>query len=187
MKRVISIIGKTGSLASALRERLSDGGRVTCYGKDQINMLDPGTISDNINNIKDSDVIIICSGTFGGKVRDVIDVNASGPIQMISELAASGSDAHVVVLGSHANMWTSWPGISIERLAYNTSKRNISEFVTGLEQSGTSDLKLTVYHVSKFDSNMNPGGRPIQEVVDTISWIINSENPPLVVENGKNK
>jgi len=185
MGRVISIIGKSGSLASALNETLSVNNQVICYGKNQVNMLDPESISNNINNIKDSNVIIVCSGSIDGSVRDMIDINAAGPIQLLTELYKADSKAHVVMIGSHSNMWTSWPGVDIERLVYNIAKKTLSDFVTGLEHSDKSNMKLTIYHVSRFNSNMNSGGMPIQEVIDNISWIIDQKNPPLVIENGK--
>jgi hypothetical protein len=117
----------------------------------------------------------------------MLDINALGPIQMLAELQTAGSKAHVVIIGSHASTWTSWPGIDIKRLTYNVAKKTISEFAIGLEHSDASDLTLTVYHVSRFDSKMNSGGRPISEVVKTISWIIDHKNPPLIFENGKSK
>ena len=187
MKRKISIIGKSGSLASSLTAELSATNQVTCYGKEQINMLVPESISSNIDNIKDSEVIIICSGVLTGNVRDMLDINSSGPIQILSELKTAGSNAHVVIIGSHASTWTSWPGINIERLTYNVAKKTILEFAIGFEQADSSDLTLTVYNASRFDSNMNPGGMPIQQVVNNVSWIIDHENPPLVFENGKSK
>lgn len=187
MERVISIIGKSGSLASALDKTLSVNNQVMCYGKDRINMLVPDSITDNINAIKDSDVIIVCSGLLKGKPRDMLDINTSGPIQLLSELVAVGSKAHVVIIGSHAQTWTSWPGIDIDRLTYNVAKKTVSEFVLGLEQSDKTSMKLTIYNVSRFDSNMNSGGMPIQEVVDNISEIIDHNNPPLIFENGKSK
>lgn len=187
MERVISIIGKSGSLASALNAHLSKKDKVTCYGKEQINMLESMTISNNIDNIKNSDVIIVCSGLLKGNARDILDVNAIGPIQLLTELSIAGSKAHVLIVGSHSQTWTSWPGIGIERLLYNVAKKTISEFAIGLEQSDKSNVRISVYHVSRFDSNMNSGGMTIQEVVDNISWIIDQKNPPLIFENGKLK
>jgi len=187
MKRKISIIGKSGSLASSLRAELSTTNQVTCYGKEQINMLIPESISSNIDNIKNSNTIIICSGVFTGNVREMLDINSSGPIQILSELQKVKSKAHVIIIGSHASTWTSWPDMDIQRLTYNVAKKTILEFAIGLEHSEASDLTLTVYNASRFNSAMNSGGMPIQQVVNNVSWIIDHENPPLVFENSKSK
>lgn len=188
VERVISIIGKSGSLSSALKKSLSVDNQVTCYSKDQINMLDAKSVIDNVDHIKDSDVIIVCSGTINDSVRNMIDINASGPIQLLSELTDKKSTAQVILIGSHAATWTSWPGITMERLSYNVAKKFLVEFVTGLEHSELSNMKFTIYNVSKFQSSMsNDAGIPIEDVVDNISWIINQSNPPLIFESGKSR
>lgn len=189
MNREISIIGKTGDLASALEADLSTNNQIQSFSKEQVNMLDANTISQIIPLIKNSDVIIICSGVMTGNVRDMLDINSVGQIQLLSELANSDSRSHVIVIGSHAATWTSWPNIELNRLLYNTSKNMLQEFVLGLEHSNLSKLQLSLYNVSRFNSKFSGmgGGVEIKEVVDKIKWLIDQTNPPLLIEEGKLK
>ena len=187
----ISIIGKTGTLASELCNSLTNDHQVNAYGKDLVDMRNPNSIKNITPTIKDSDVIIVCSGILNTSVNDIINVNATGPIELLTSLTESNSNSHVILIGSHAATWTSWPNIDIHRLIYNNSKKMLVNFVTGLEHSEQSRLKLTVYNVTRFKSNftndISKKGMELQEVVDTVHWLIDKKNPPLVYENSKTK
>ena len=99
------------------------------------------------------------------------------------KLIENKSQAHVIVVGSHGAMWTSWPDISIERLSYNVSKETIQSFVTGLAHSGSSNLKLSVVNPTKFQSKLNGyQGYSIDIIVDGIIHVIQAPTPILIYE-----
>jgi len=80
-------------------------------------------------------------------------------------------------------MWTSWPGISLERLSYNVSKETIQSFTIGLSQSGISNLKLSMFNPSRFQSKLNDyQGYPIDIIVDGIMHVIQAPTPILIYE-----
>lgn len=136
--------------------------------------------------ISENDVVIICSGTMSGNINKIMKVNALGPIHLLDELTRQNCKAHVIVIGSHAATWTSWPGVSLDRLSYNIAKKCLMDYVLGLEQSDATDMRLTLFNVSRFQSVMsNYTGRSMDEVLDKIMWLVEQEHPPLVLECGK--
>lgn len=188
MERVISIIGRSGGLAQSLRNRLSKNNNVRCHGKDVVDFNDSISIVNFTPQLLDSDVIIVCSGNLSENINRNMKINALGPIHLINELVGHGAKAHVVVIGSHASTWISWPGITMDRLSYNVAKKCLKDFITGLEHSELTNMKLTIYNVSKFQSPMSDyTGIPMDDVVNNIIWIIDQPNPPLIFENGKSK
>ena len=180
----ISIIGEHGDLARALSKKLITDHNVICYGKDKCNFLNKNEITALADKIYKSDIIISCPGVFtSGDSWDMFTINSIAPIFLLEKLVEKKSQTHVIIIGSHGAMWTSWPGISFERLLYNVSKETIQSFVTGLAQSGSSDLKLSVINPSKFQSKLNGyKGYPIDIIVDGIIHVIESPTPLLIYE-----
>lgn len=180
----VGLVGKEGDLAQALLQGLS-GHLVTSYSKEEYNF----TIKENVkklaNEISKHEVIICCTGVYNRDAYDTHLINTVGPIYLLELLAQRNSTAHVILVGSHSAMWTSWPHIELSRLSYNTSKQSLESYVTGLEHSKESNLKITLFNPSKFFSTMsNYSGYPINVIVDAIDYIINAKVPPLVYELG---
>jgi len=180
----ISIIGEHGDLARALYNKLKTDHHVICYGKDQYNFLNKEDITALADNIYQSDIIISCPGVFTSSDSwDMFTINAVAPVFLLEKLIENKSQAHVIVVGSHAAMWTSWPTISLERLSYNVSKETIQSFVTGLAQSGSSNLKLSVINPSWFQNKLNEyQGYSIDIIVDGIVHVIQAPTPILIYE-----
>lgn len=180
----ISIIGEHGDLAQALYNKLKTDHHVICYGKDQYNFLNKEDIIALVDNIYQSDIIVSCPGVYtSGDSWDMFTINAVAPIFLLEKLIENKSQAHVIVVGSHGAMWTSWPDISVERLSYNVSKETIQSFVTGLAHSDSSNLKLSVVNPTKFQSKLNGHqGYSIDIIVGGIIHVIQAPTPILIYE-----
>jgi len=183
----VSIIGENGDLARALHKKLIPDYNVICYGKDKHNFLNKNEIITLVNNIHKSDIIISCSGIYTSEDSwDMFTINAVAPIFLLEKLIEKQSQAHVIIVGSHGAMWTSWPGIDLNRLAYNNSKSALQSYIEGLDHSAVSKLTLTIFNATRFQSQMsNYQGYPISNVVNIIKELITNLNPPLVYEMGK--
>lgn len=183
-KSNVSIIGKHGSLAAALEKKLIADYHVSSYDKKEYNFLNKDSIVALANKIHSSDIIINCSGTFDKHdAWDSFLINAVAPAYLLEQLTLHKSTAHVIMIGSHSSMWTSWPGISFSRLMYNNTKQTLHSVVTGLSHSECSNLKLSIINCSKFQSSMNNlQGYPVDIVVDQILHVMNSPIPILVEE-----
>jgi short-subunit dehydrogenase len=183
-KSNISIIGEQGDLAKALYNKLILEHHVICYGKNQYDFLNKDNISTLVDSIHQSDIIISCPGVFASADSwETFTINALAPIYLLEKLVEKQSKAHVIIVGSHGAMWTSWPGISMGKLAYNVSKETIQSFTTGLSQSNLSDLKLSVFNPSVFQSKINGyQGHPIDIIVDGIIHVIQAPAPLLIYE-----
>lgn len=180
----IAVIGKEGDLAQALQINLKDH-CVTSYGKEQFNLSQKENVEQLAKLVVNKEVIIYCSGIVNHDCWDTFIVNTVGPAYLLELLTNYESQAHVIIVGSHSSMWTSWPDIPLARLSYNNSKLAIKEYVTGLEQSKKSNLKLTIFNPSRFKSVMsNNTGYSIDEIAKAIDYIINSTVIPLVYELG---
>jgi short-subunit dehydrogenase len=177
----VSIIGANGDLANAVYSNLQQDHLVTCYSKEQYDFRNKDDIVELSGKIHTDDVIISCVGIVDEDSWDVFTVNTLAPVYLLEQLSKHNSKSHVIFVGSHGAMWTSWPGISINRLVYNTSKQSLQSFVTGLDQSGTTELTVSILNPTKFQSKMSANhGYDINIVVESINHIINS--PVLVYE-----
>ena len=140
-------------------------------------------ISSLAPDILNYDVIVITAGINHGSVNDIFCTNFLGPIKILEALANIGYSGRVILVGSHAATWPSWPGIDLERLSYNLSKRFLREFVKGLAHSEQTKLKLTVFEPTKFQSKMSQfQGIEIQSVAKSLIDVICSDNYLLHVE-----
>jgi NAD(P)-dependent dehydrogenase (short-subunit alcohol dehydrogenase family) len=180
----VSIIGENGDLAKALYNKLITDHHVVYHGKDQYNFLDKEDIITLVDHVYQSDIIINCPGVFTSDDSwDMFTINAVAPVFLLEKLVEKKSQAHVIIIGSHGAMWSSWPSISLERLSYNISKETIQSFVTGLAHSGASKLKLSVVNPTKFQSKLNGyQGYPIDIIVDSIMHVIQAPTPILIYE-----
>lgn len=180
----VSIIGENGDLARALYNKLIIDHHVVCYGKDQHNFLNKEDVTTLADKIYKSDIIISCPGVYTSDDSwDMFTINSIAPIFLLEKLIEKKSQAHVIIVGGHGAMWTSWPGISFMRLAYNISKETIQSFTKGLSQSGMSNLKLSVFNPSRFQSKLNGyQGYSIDTIVDGLIHVIQAPAPLLIYE-----
>ncbi len=180
----VSIIGEHGDLARVLSKKLITDHNVICYGKDKCDFLIKNEITALADKIYKSDIIISCPGVFTSDDSwDMFTINSIAPIFLLEKLIEKKSQAHVIIVGSHGAMWTSWPGISLERLSYNVSKETIQSFTIGLSQSGISNLKLSMFNPSRLQTKLNDyQGYPIDIIVDGIMHVIQAPTPILIYE-----
>ena len=181
----LAIIGKAGTLASALagtNQLLSYD--VTCFGKDQYNLTDNSQVTALSKQLIGFDKIVITAGIYNSSDPwETYLVNTVSIATILNELIAAGSTAHITIAGSHGSMWTAWPGMPLERLWYNNSKKSLMDLVTSLSHSKVSKLKLTILNFSKFESSINGyTGYPIDTAVALVAQVVHDKNPPLVIE-----
>jgi hypothetical protein len=182
----VSIIGENGDLAQALTSALKPDHLVLCYGKDDFNFLNKQQVSQLADTIHYSDIIICCPGVVDADMWDMVTINSVAPIYLLEKLLHHKSTSHFIMIGSHGAMWTSWPGIKLNRLTYNISKGAIQSFITGLDQSNITKMPLSIVNLSKYKSkNSDYTGYPIELMVQSIVDII--ESPKLITEFGSYK
>jgi short-subunit dehydrogenase len=180
----VAIIGSQGDFAQALTKKLEKDHSVLCYGKNEFNFLNKNKIISLAKRIYMADVIICCAGVLADHDPwDMFTINTVAPAFLLEQLDARSSRSHVIMVGSHAAMWTSWPGIEFTRLTYNVSKECLQSFVVGLAHRNQTNLTLTVLNPSVFQSKMsNHNGYPVDVVVESVQTIINSKAPLLILE-----
>jgi len=177
----VSIIGANGDLSNAVYNNLQQDHLVTRYSKKQYDFRNKDDIVKLSSKIYTDDVIISCVGISDGDSWEVFTVNTLAPVYLLEQLSKHKSKSHVIFVGSHGAMWTSWPGISINRLVYNVSKQSLQSFVTGLDHCGATELTVSIINPTKFQSKMSANqGHNINLVAKSINHIINS--PVLVYE-----
>ena len=179
----MALIGSQGHLVSYVKKYYQDSYNIQAFGQHQYDIRNKNVVDHLAEQIVGADVIINCAGLFDQNVWDELLVNAVAPIYLLSKLTELQCQSKFIQIGSHSAMWTSWPGIDIDRLCYNVSKNCMQSAVTGLSHSGKTNMLLTIINPSKFKSNMsNWEGHNINTVIEYIDFVINSTNPPVLIE-----
>ena len=179
----MALIGSRGQLASTIQKYYLDSYKIQTFGQEQYDIRNKNTVDQLAKQIVDADVIINCAGLLDQNVWDELLVNAVAPIYLLSKLSELQCRSRFIQIGSHSAMWTSWPGIAIDRLCYNVSKNCVQSAVTGLSHSGKTDMLLTIINTSKFKSSMsNWEGNNIDVVIEYINFVVSSTNPPVLIE-----
>lgn len=179
----MALIGSQGQLASSIINRYQDYYDIQAFGKDTYDIRDKTVVNNLAQQIVNADVIINCAGIFGQDAWDQLLVNTVAPMYLLSKLTELKCQSKFIQIGSHSAMWTSWPGIDINRLIYSVSKNCIQSAITGLSHSGTTKMSLTIINPSKFKSKMsNWDGYDVDVVIEYINFVINNANPPILLE-----
>jgi len=181
-KPTVAVIGANGALAQAIAHAF-DSYPVTVFGQPDYDMRDLVDIERLASQLNNFSVIIYCPGVLSANAWDTFSINATAPTYLCELLATTDCQAHVVVIGSHSSMWTSWPGIEISRLWYNLSKQTLTATFTALSHSGKTKMKYTVFNACKFKSSMsNHQGVDIGLIADAVKSVIEIPVPPVVYE-----
>jgi len=108
------------------------------------------------------DKIVFCAGICKGEPTEIFQVNFMAPINLIENLIKCNYQGHLVLIGSHAASWVSWPEIDFKRLCYNVSKNSLRNLAKALVQSSLCPMSITIFEPTKFASPMNgfTGGDP---------------------------
>lgn len=179
----MALIGSRGHLASSVHQHYQDSYNVQVFGQAQYDIKDRNIVDHLSRQIADADVIINCAGLLGQDSWDELLVNAVAPIHLLTKLAELQCNSRFIQIGSHSAMWPSWPGIEINRLCYNVSKQCLQSAITGLSHGGKTNMMLTIINPSKFKSDMsNWDGYEVTAVIEYIDFVINSKNPPVLLE-----
>jgi hypothetical protein len=125
--------------------------------------------------IANYDTILITAGYHGTNDWNSWMVNTVGPSYLVSLIEKNYSGKKIIVVTSYGGAWPSWPGITLDRLTYNSSKSACTNFLSGLIHGGAKN-KITILETSKFQSNMsNNTGMDIVLVANQIRDIITSD------------
>lgn len=161
----IALLG-SGALSKAISSKISSD----TFDRSDVNYIDGKFSAEFIDNIVDYDVIVNCVGTMHGTVNEILTVNAVTPIVLLENLVNKQYQGHVIMIGSHASSWTSWPGIELDRLVYNNSKLALKNFVMGLSHSNLTTMKITLVDASRFQSEMsNFQGYNVEDIAQIVA------------------
>lgn len=181
----IAIIGGWGGIATALITALEKEHSISWLGKNEFDFLSKTSVSALADRAHNADIIIYCTDAFDTPdTWDMFTINTVSLTFLLEQLVRKhSSNAHVIVIGSHLGMWSSWPGINLARLAYNLSKECLQSIIFGLAQCDNIGLKLSILNPSKIQTKMHSyQGYPLDCIVESIQTIINSKASLLVVE-----
>lgn len=181
----LAILGKTSTLAQALLRCLGSCYDIKLFGREDCDFTNANDIDRLAKTISGFDVIINCVGVKDQNSWNSMLINAVAPAKLIEQLIYHDSTSQLILVGSHAAAWTSWPNIELERLWYNISKETLQSFVMGIDHSHKSKLSVSLLNCTRFKSNMsNNTGHDIDKVVQAINTILTAVPPPLVYELG---
>jgi NAD(P)-dependent dehydrogenase (short-subunit alcohol dehydrogenase family) len=129
-----------------------------------------------------ADVYIISAGINHGDAWTLWMTNCVGPGYLAQRLYETKQHAHVIVISSLGSRWTSWPGISSERLTYNAAKHAVSALAESLYQSSATSNRITVIEPGSFQSRMNGHtGMSTTSMVQLLDQVIHTDNDTNIV------
>lgn len=179
----VGLIGATSALTTSLLTILQAKFDVEVFGRDRIDFTQPTSIQSCARQLVNFDYIVNCSGLLKGSPQEILTVNALGPINLLTALQSLECRSRVIMIGSHGSMWHAWPGIDMQRLCYNVSKRNLMDFVLALSHSRQSHMALCVFNPSRFQSAMSDyRGTETHQVAQQIATVMGMDTLPLLVE-----
>ena len=181
-RSTVAVIGANGTLARAVAGAFAEYA-VSVFGQPDYDMRDLNDIERLASQLNNFNVIVYCPGVLTSNAWDTFSINATAPAYLCELLATTYCQAHVVVIGSHSGMWTSWPEIEIPRLWYNLSKQTLTAVVTALSHSGKTSMKYTAFNACKFKSSMSDHqGVDAKLIADAVKSVVESPAPPVVYE-----
>lgn len=175
----VAILG-SGSLGVELQKFLPHS---TVFSRSDLDFLNQQSISDCVPRLLEFDTIINCIGVYQGDTKDILQVNFVSPVTLTEALIQSNYQGHLIMIGSHAATWPSWPGISHDRLVYANSKLALRNYIFGLSQSKLTNMTLSMIDLTKFKSNMsNYQGYDIDKTAKLVATVINQGIKVLHIE-----
>lgn len=173
MKKKLALIGNS-DLGKNFSERYQDQYDIYSFFRPEFDITKKEDCLQLTTNLVNFEVVLVTSGIYHGDAWEVLLTNFVGPSCLALNLSLTDFSGHMIIIGSHAGDWPSWPGITPDRLAYNYSKKAVSEFAKGLEHSRIGKGKISIYNPSKFNTKMSGyTGTPVSEISDAIHYIIN--------------
>lgn len=132
-----------------------------------------------IGEITESDrVIIITQGTSRGGAKRIIDRCFTDIVAQIESIGRK--DIRFIVMGSYAAEYSSWPGISAERMLYANAKKALSQYVSDYNQmnmdtstKSVGNYRIQICEPATFQTAMSGyQGMKVSEVVDAVLYLI---------------
>lgn len=175
----VAILG-SGSLSTELQKLLP---HTTVFNKPQLDFLNQQSITDAVPKLINFSTIINCIGIYKGATNDILQVNFLSPVTLTEQLIQHDYKGHLIMIGSHAATWTSWPGIAHDRLVYANSKLSLRNYMFGLAQSTITEMSITVVDLTKFKSKMSDyQGYDVESTAKLVTNVINQNIKILHVE-----
>lgn len=171
-KQSMAILGG-GELSTAIVNNLGNRFDIVVYGHDKFDITNKEKCNEVIDGLATYDIVIITAGKHSEDVWEMWMVNNVGPAYIISSLESKYTNKKIIAVTSHGSSWTSWPGIDINRLVYNSSKSGLTNFLYGLIHRDSTKNKISILEPSRFQSTMsNNTGADINLVANQIESII---------------
>lgn len=171
----LALIGNS-TVTRAFVKKYNDQFDISTFTRPDYDIANKSSCDKLIAELQKFNIIILTPGIMSEDLWETYLTNTLGPSYITHALYQHSVVDHVIVIGSHAGTWSSWPDIEYKRLFYNCSKQAISNFVMAMSHSGQSKTKLTAFDPAAFLSNMNPdiNSMKIDHVVETLFYICNA-------------
>lgn len=162
-----------GELSTAIVNNLKHKFDIVVFGHDKFDITNKEQCNEVVDGLVTYDIVVITAGKHSEDTWEMWMVNNVGPAYIISSLENKYTDKKIIAVTSHGSSWTSWPGIDINRLVYNSSKSGLTNFLYGLIHRDSTKNKISILEPSRFQSTMsNNTGADINLVVNQIESII---------------
>jgi N-acetylglucosamine kinase-like BadF-type ATPase len=145
----------------------------------------PASRAGSIQDCEDSDhVVVITQGKSRGVARRIIDVCFTDIVTQIEDIGRD--DIRFIVIGSMASEYSSWPGISKERMLYANAKKALSKYVSDFNQmrmdtasKSVGENRIQICEPAAFKTEMsNYSGLDVETVAETVKYLI--DHPEVV-------
>lgn len=132
-----------------------------------------------IEDIMESDrVVIITQGTSRGGAKRIIDRCFTDIVAQIESIERR--DIRFIVIGSLASEYSSWPGISAERMVYANAKKALSQYVSDHNQmnmdmstKSVGEYRIQICEPAAFETGMSGyKGMEVSKVIDAVQYLI---------------
>ena len=139
----------------------------------------------NLQDVHASDkIIVITQGKTRGGARRIIDTCFTDIVTQIESVHRR--DIRFIVIGSMAAEYSSWPGISNERMLYANAKKALSKYVSDFNQmnmdmtsKSIGERRIQICEPASFKTEMsNFSGMDVGTVAESVKYLI--EHPEVV-------
>lgn len=136
------------------------------------------------------DCVILTQGLLTGTPWEMTTVNYTSMVHLIAGFYTKMIQGQIIVVSSASTAWTSWPGISVDRLVYGCNKEALSSFCKNLNRKNIpaqpeKNISIQVYEPNAFISKMNNKGANIETVAEELQFLI--DNPRISMLQGLNR
>jgi NAD(P)-dependent dehydrogenase (short-subunit alcohol dehydrogenase family) len=173
---MILILGK-GTLANSLQQLYPEA---TLVGKPEYDFSSQ-TDCDKLISTYDPEIIINTVGVgVSSDIWNILTTNYVSAVYLTIGFYKKMKQGQIINVSSASAIWTSWPDITDERLAYNLSKESLTNFGRHFNRKivdNDNNTTITTVEIGKFASKLNDwqSGMAVEKAVQVIHDCI--ENP----------